>query len=260
MQHEAMLNELMELILSGDPVESDIHQLYAGLQPHLQALADWLHVARTDIRIEIQPNVYEIRGRTETFGNTYHDEIGGEPLVLAYPHLSHIVGTAMIYPWRGHAWNETELHRIKAISNLLVLEFSCANMTKRAKKTPYIDLLTGLSNNPGVAYYGARMEQQYDMSKYAGCFINLKNFKYIKNQLGNAGGDEAMRQYRREISGDRDHGVLVLREFQCAGALHQGHAREWDQGLAGRLRHGLLLSQYAQEPRPRHGQARQELL
>ena len=195
MQHEAMLNELMELILSGDPVESDIHQLYAGLQPHLQALADWLHVARTDIRIEIQPNVYEIRGRTETFGNTYHDEIGGAPLVLAYPHLSHIVGTAMIYPWRGHAWNETELHRIKAISNLLVLEFSCANMTKRAKKTPYIDLLTGLSNNPGVAYYGARMEQQYDMSKYAGCFINLKYFKYINNQLGNAGGDEAMRQY-----------------------------------------------------------------
>ena len=94
MQHEAMLNELMELILSGDPVESDIHQLYAGLQPHLQALADWLHVAKTDIRIEIQPNVYEIRGRTETFGNTYHDEIGGEPLVLTYPHLSHIVGTA----------------------------------------------------------------------------------------------------------------------------------------------------------------------
>ena len=46
MQHEAMLNELMELILSGDPVESDIHQLYAGLQPHLQALADWLHVAK----------------------------------------------------------------------------------------------------------------------------------------------------------------------------------------------------------------------
>ena len=195
MQHEAMLNELMELILSGDPAESDIHQLYADLQPHLQALADWLHVARTDIRIEIQPNVYEIRGRTETFGNTYHDEIGGEPLVLAYPHLSHIVGTARIYPWKGYVWTKTELHRIKAISNLLVLEFSCANMTKRAKKTPYTDLLTGLSNNPGVAYYGARMEQRYDMSEYAGCFINLKNFKYINNQLGNAGGDEAMRQY-----------------------------------------------------------------
>lgn len=197
MHNKDMLHELMELILDSDPMESDLMALYGQMRPHLQPLADWLHVARIDVRIETEPNVYELEGRVYTFDTTFHQEMEGEDeiMTLSYPKLGNTTGRALVYPWKEHIWSEEEKHHITAVAKLMVIEFSRSRMIKRLAKTPYTDPLTGLANNPGVSHYGAYIEQTHDMSEYSGCFMNLKNFKYHNQHLGNHGGDDAIRQY-----------------------------------------------------------------
>lgn len=206
MQHHEMLHELMELILDSDPMESDLMTLYGQMRPHIQPLADWLHVARINVRIETEPNVYEINGQEYTLDTTFHPDTGGEDdiMTLTYPKLGNTTGKALVYPWKGHVWSEEEKHHITAIAKLLVIEFSRSRMIKRLRKTPYTDPLTGLANNPGVGYYGAYIEQTCNMSEYSGCFINLKNFKYLNQHLGSLGGDTAMRQYAFRLYGFLD--------------------------------------------------------
>lgn len=195
MHHEEMLSSLLDAILSLDLSETDIYKLHDGLEPQLRVLAGQLHVAKTEIHIEYDPNVYDIRGRVLDLVRDYHDERSDQPLVLHYPRVNHTTGVTTVYPWAGYVWNAEEEHAVRAVIRLLSIVFGRAAMLGRERKMPYIDQLTGLSNSPGVAYFGARMEERFDMSEYAGCFINLKNFKYINNQLGNPGGDEALRQY-----------------------------------------------------------------
>ena len=210
MDQEEILNELLELILSVDQTETDVQKLHEDMHPHLRAIAEWLFIAKTDVRIEVSPNVYDIYGRTDTFGKTYFDDAGDTPLVLTYPTRDYIKGVAALYPRRGHEWTPEELRRIEAVSKLMVGFFSGASMLRRELKTPYTDLLTGLANNPGVAYYGARIEEKHAMSEYTGCFINLKNFKYINEKLGNPGGDRVMRQYAFRLNDSLDPSCELL--------------------------------------------------
>lgn len=204
--YEKMFQELVDLILTSNPMESDVRALYASMQPHIRVLAESLHVARIDVRIEIDPNIYEINGQVDTFTNFYHEEVAprSEALVLTYPKLSNTTGTSVIYPWKDHTWTAAERQEITAVSKLLDIQLSRCNMIRRHARAPFIDMLTGLANNAGVNRFGNYISNVASMADYAGCFINLKNFKYINQHLSQPGGDQAMRQYAFKLYGFLD--------------------------------------------------------
>ena len=61
MNQEEILNELLELILSVDQTETDVQKLHEDMHPHLRAIAEWLFIAKTDVRIEVPQCLRHLR-------------------------------------------------------------------------------------------------------------------------------------------------------------------------------------------------------
>ncbi len=205
LQYEQALNALTELVLSAQFEESDIKALHERIQAQLAPFVEMLRVAKIDIRIDFAPNVYDLSGRGESLSSLYHDDVGGEPLVLTFPDLYMTTGSVTIYPREGVSWDDEEKRLINVVARFAAIEFSRANMVHRIERLSYIDLFTGLANSQGVSHYGARIERDYSISDYAGCFINIKNLRYINQQLTSIGGDAVIRQYALRLYGFMDH-------------------------------------------------------
>ena len=204
-EYDQMLHALTDLLLSTELGNSDIATLHEGLQAHLKPLAESLHVAKVDGRIDFAPNVHDLNGGGETFGSVYSDDAGEEPLVLSYSDLFMVSGSASLYPCAGYVWSEEEKSLISAVSMMIALQFSRMSMVNRIDRLSYIDMFTGLLNSQGVIRYGSRYEKDYSIADYAGCFINLKNLKYINQQLSSNNGDAVIRQYALRLYGFIDH-------------------------------------------------------
>ncbi len=200
-----ILDALMELILSAELDESDIKALYDKLQPHLRPFAEALGIARLEIRIDFAPNVYDLSGRGEVLSTDYFDDADGVPFVLTFPDLYMTTGTASIHPRAGVVWDDEAKRTITTVAKFLALQFSRMNMVNRIERLSYIDLFTGLANTQGVTHYGARIEKNYSLADYAGCFINLKNLRYINQQPNRTTGDAVIRQYALRLYGFMDH-------------------------------------------------------
>lgn len=200
-EYDQMLNVLMDLILSAEFDGADIHAFYEKLQPQLGPFVEMLHIAKIEIRIDFSPNVYDLSGHGETLSSVYCGDIGAEPLTFTYADLYMTIGNASVYPRAGYAWSEAEKRLISAASKMIALQFSRINMVNRIDRLSYIDLFTGLANSQGVIRYGSRIEKEYSIADYAGCFVNLKNLKYINQQLNSNNGDAVIRQYALRLYG-----------------------------------------------------------
>ena len=196
------INGLYELIFKSEMAEPNIRDFYDKLQPNIALFASQLHIARIDFRIEVEPNVYEVRGKADTFTNFYHDEVDGieSAMKLEYPALSYTKGTATVFPWKGHTWTGEEKKQIEAVLKLINISLSRCNMIRYQQEAPYIDLLTGLVNNEGIVRFGKRLQRNVKMSDYAGLFINLKNFKVLNQQLSQPGANAIMKEYALRLN------------------------------------------------------------
>ncbi|MBE7003802.1 MAG: GGDEF domain-containing protein [Ruminococcaceae bacterium] len=202
---EQIIDALMEMILNTEFEETDVHSLYEKLQPYLAPFAEAYQVAKINLHIEYAPNVYDISGRGDTFESVYSEDASDEPMELTFADLYMTTGVVKIYPCRGVEWGDATRRAITAVTRLSAMQFSRANMVRRIERLSYIDLLTGLANAPGVAYYGTRIEQNGSTADYAGCFLNIKNFKYFNQSLSDSGGDAVIRQYALRLYGFMDH-------------------------------------------------------
>ena len=204
-QSERILEALMELILNAEFEEVDVHSLYGKLKPYFAPFAEAFQIAKINLHIEYAPNVYDISGRGDTFESVFCEEASDDLIELTFADLYMTTGTVKIYPRLGVEWDGAAKRSITAITKLVAMQFSRANMAHRIERLSYIDLLTGLANGPGVSYYGKRIEQSGSTADYAGCVINLKNFKYINQSLNDNGGDSVIRQYALRLYGFMDH-------------------------------------------------------
>ena len=195
MERQEMLNELMELILDSDPKESSFAAFYEQVLPRIRPLAAWHHVAKMCLKTETEPNIYEIRGGQDQIETLFHPEVGDQPLTLEFSKQVNTVNRVWIWPYKDHRFTPQEERIISAVVKLLNTAYVRTRMMDRQQRAPYLDQLTGLYNNSGVLYYGAALEQNCDMGEYAGCYLNLKNVKYVNQHLTNQGGDAVMRQY-----------------------------------------------------------------
>lgn len=85
------------------------------MEPHIKPLADWLHVARINVRTEVEPKVYEIGGQVDTTDRTFHDGAAEtEVMVLSCPKLNNAADIAKVYSrgdpaiWRSSTIRKTE--------------------------------------------------------------------------------------------------------------------------------------------------------
>ena len=210
--YEFALRNVMELVLDVDATNPDTHVVFQQMQPYMDALAEWLHIGKITIKIVTEPNVYEINGDKQFLSTQFANDLAGDEdmYTMRYEKVGSNTGDARVYPVQGHQFTEEEKFYIEGIAKLMVIEFSRSDMVRHQMKAPFIDMLTGLANNAGVARYGQRLEKLYSMEDYAGVFINLKNFKFINEQVSEAGGNQVLRQYAYLMHGYLDAGKELV--------------------------------------------------
>ncbi len=106
----------------------------------------------------------------------------------------------MTYPVKGHTFTEEELFLVDAITHfsfLLLSQSRAAVLLERAQITDPLTL--GLNLN-GLMRIGKSFIEKGQISKYYGVFLNIKNFKYINQNVGPSNGDYLLKKLHQRLS------------------------------------------------------------
>lgn len=206
MEQRAITKILLDLILSIDPGNLSVPELFEAVQPILARLSEEVHVASMVTHIHTEPNVYTPNGLDKQRRIDFYPEAAPleEALVMSYDKLRNTRSTTTVLPRKGHHWSDEEREVIRAVGSLLYAYVSRISMIEIQQKIALTDQLTGLNNTPGAIHFCERVRRQYSLADYASCFMNLKNLKFINRQLDNHSGDAAMRQYAMTLNGMLD--------------------------------------------------------
>lgn len=203
MEQSSYAQTLLELIAAIDSTKTDLASLYPVIEPYVLKLADELSVAKADIHILTDPNPLEPGGDEKHYSLQFNGEAGlrAEAFEQTFEKVRHITSAVKLYACVGHVWTDQERQNIAAIAKLIYTSISRARMLEYQQRIGLVDLLTGLCNTAGAIQFGKRIAAENLQSEYAGCFMNLKNLKFINRQVSNHVGDLAMCQYAHVLYG-----------------------------------------------------------
>ena len=170
--------------------------IYNDIIKHLEPLANNLKLAKVSIRYIIFPNVFQLCGNSFEYETIYNEAIGDEEdaVHISYDTIRHEKCDITLYPVKGHEWDDLEYRSIKMVSQIVTIYMTRGSLINDLKRTPFIDILTGLDNSPGVIRRGGGFEQEGTLKEYASVFFNFKNFNYINKKYGIANGDLIIKQ------------------------------------------------------------------
>lgn len=202
MDQQKISQVLQDLIIAIDPTNFDMNAFYEAAVPYLESLSDELHVARMETLVHINDNPFAPKDLERRRVLGFHDDPGPEAdaLKLVGGKLYGIESTTILYPWNGYHWNDEERKAITAIGRLLYAQASRISMIQFEQRSALTDQLTGMNNIGGALRFCGRIAAEVGYEGYAGCFLNLKNLKYLNRQLDNSIGDHAMRQYAANLN------------------------------------------------------------
>lgn len=103
------------------------------------------------------------------------------------------------YPKKGHIWNEAELADISFIAENLFIIGGRVQMLSVLKKVSITDIGTGASNMSGLGMHAEQLLESGAFKDYAVFFINLKNFKFINQSVGERKADFIIRDYAKKL-------------------------------------------------------------
>ena len=168
------------------------------------AVANELHIGKfteTYVRPKVDFDAKETQNkatlyiRTEGFGDVSKDfyYVTGEKgrVVLS------------IFPTRGYSWSEEELEDLEFIADSIYLLGARIQLLNHVKSLHTTDMLTGVLNTRGFMEHCASLFGTDEAEKYVLVFMNLKNFKYVNNTLGQRQADIILRKYANVLASDK---------------------------------------------------------
>ena len=203
MEQSAYAQTLTELINAIDFNKADFASFYPTVEPCVLKLADELNVAKADVHVVTKPNPLEPGGSESSYALPFNGEPGlrTETFDTDFEQAGYSQCTVRLYACVGHVWTDEERQDLCAIVKLLFASLSRARILEFQRRIGRVDELTGLSNTAGVLEFIGRIAADNLQDGYAGCFINLKNLKFINRQVSNRIGDVAMCKYARVLNG-----------------------------------------------------------
>ncbi len=112
-------------------------------------------------------------------------------------------GVCIIYfcPVKYHVWSSEEMEDLLFFLKQLFMISGRAHMGQLLVKASNQDFLTSALNARGMNQYGKTLMEKNALIDYIGMFLNLKNFKYINQTVGQAKGDEILVKYCQTLQG-----------------------------------------------------------
>ncbi len=115
------------------------------------------------------------------------------------------------YPKKGCSWTQEEENALSFLAQNIFVFCGRARMAGLMQRANVMDGLTGVYNLNGLMRYGQIMLAKGSLSVYAACYCNIKNFKYVNQQVGSRHGDQILKEYARGIAKWLQQDELVSR-------------------------------------------------
>ena len=119
--------------------------------------------------------------------------------------------TFIACPKKGIRWTQEECENIHLVSDILFVLIGRVRLQELLVRATTMDLMTNNLNMPGIKQFGEQLAAQHKLEQYVGMFMNLKNFKYINQTVGQPLGDAILIQYSAIIRSALDEDERMAR-------------------------------------------------
>ncbi|MBR6044665.1 MAG: GGDEF domain-containing protein [Ruminococcus sp.] len=187
-----------------------LSQLISLLGDNFHLISKEISVGRLNFEVDEHFSLEEIgtsRRRYTLFTEDYYNSAS-----VMQRHFKAIDnGSVLIemYPTSGHIWNEAEE---KAINFLLETLYTLCAKTRsytRLKELAITDQLTEVLNNEGLTQLCEKMLINGTIGQYSAVLVNIRNFKFINQNIGTKSGDKVLRAYAQKLVGFAGGGCVA---------------------------------------------------
>lgn len=178
-----------------------IDALSKNISKEIIPLAKEMHMGYLAVHLNAPPNSLAPHGKhinAEVYSSDYDSEKIWRVEFLTPEEGICVLSTASE---RNYVWTEDEKKEIHFFLECMFVRFGRIRMGQLLSKVSTCDFLTSALNGRGMTVYGTELKSQNQLVKYDGLFLNLKNFKYINQTVGQKKGDEILIKYCHTLQG-----------------------------------------------------------
>ena len=192
--HEAYNNMIHSLNLHTD----ELYALYTASREPLRPLAKLYSLAKLEIDVEIDPDIFDKKGGKAHLETTYDKNVASAEHVKTMVYETGLNGRGIVrlYPVAGHEWTKQEWEDLETLGWTIYAVFSRAKLMNNLGRAKHLDIMTGLLNSSGInRAAGALLRRGYASEDYTSMFLNIKNMKILNRTYGNQVVDKIIRHY-----------------------------------------------------------------
>jgi len=173
-----------------------LQELDMRLPKALGLIADEGHLGKVDVHLKAPATVYEPDGVIFDAcmycdENGYADESYEKHFVTG----EHGIAKFVFWPKKEYKWTEEELGKMDFLAQSLYVVSGRIRLMDLVKKANMTENMTGAANLNGLMLFGSMLQAKGTIADYVAIFMNIKNFKYINQRLGNRMGDYVLKEY-----------------------------------------------------------------
>lgn len=105
----------------------------------------------------------------------------------------------LLYPVKDHRWSDDEKDSLEFMLQTLFVLCAKTRAFNEVHDLLVTDQLTGVLNRQGLARYCENNLLTGIMGGYTAVFINIRNFKFINQNIGTRSGDKVLKRYAQKL-------------------------------------------------------------
>ena len=189
-----------------------LRELDVRLPKAIALIADEGYLGKVDVHMKAPATVYDPEGVSFN-ACMYCDEDGfdNEPYEEHFVTGEQGVVDLIFYPKKKHMWTEDELGKIRFLAQNLYVISGRIRLVGVVKKANMTENMTGAANLNGLMRFGSTLQAKGVIADYLAAFMNIKNFKFINQRLGNRLGDYVLKEYCFKMRRILDEDEIVAR-------------------------------------------------
>ena len=189
-----------------------LQELDIRLPKAIALIADEGYLGKIDVHMKAPATVYDPEG-VSFDACMYCDEDGydNEPYEEHFVTGEQGVADLVFYPKKGHVWTEEELGKIRFLAQNIYVISGRIRLMGLVKKANMIENMTGAANLNGLMRFGGTLQAKGVIADYIAAFMNIKNFKFINQRLGNRLGDYVLKEYCFKLRRVLDEDEILAR-------------------------------------------------
>ena len=205
-------SRLQEFILSIETGIMSLEEMNLKINRELPTFSDDLKLGKIEVFVSAPQTVYEPCGfDKKVISFTSPKGYSEEPYSIIYQTDERGSIKMRAWPLPGVKWNEVEKTNIEFFNKICYFLCGRARLTNLMSSIRRIDGLTGALNMHGFQEAASEILMTDEISTYAVVSINLKNFKFINQQLSLDSGDILLTKYTLLIKAFVENEGLVAR-------------------------------------------------